>query len=487
MNVTTLTHTVRGALLSTGVLATAASLIAAQPCQILHTPQTIIPGAVASYAAADLNGDGKTDIVAVSYGNLEIYLSNGASFAAPVTVAAILTSVFTGDVNNDGRPDIVGVSTDNQHIVVFLNNGNGTFGPGHQYQAGLNPSEIAIGDLNGDGFADLAITLHGSTTLQDGQLAVLLNDGQGGFGQPQVYTTGLNPNGVVIADFNKDGYNDVAVVNYGYEYNNVSPYPGSAMIFEGSATGALILSQTVKLGPQAGLLTVGDFNGDGYPDLAINVINGNDQRPGVFTVLWNDQGRFDRVTNWPAQGYNAGISAGDFNQDGYVDLAVTSLDTGDVVIYFNDGNGEFVPSEKIFVPDGSANTVVGDFNGDGRLDLAAINVGNAAVTVFYNDETRPTVSLASAPNPSQTGSPVTLTANVSVPGWSGCGLEGGSVLFLDSGKPIHEPVPIDAEGNAVITDSGLAAGTHLLIALFKPAALSRVGKGVSKAVSQVVR
>lgn len=113
MKLTTLAHTVRGALLSTAILAVAASTMVTQDCRLFRQPQTVVSSAQ-SYGVADLNVDGKTDIVAVVGGNLEIYLSNGASFAAPVTVPATLAGVLIGDLNNDGRPDIAGSSTDNE-------------------------------------------------------------------------------------------------------------------------------------------------------------------------------------------------------------------------------------------------------------------------------------------------------------------------------------------------------------------------------------
>jgi hypothetical protein len=459
--------------------------MAAQDCRLFRPPQTVIPSAQ-GYAVADLNGDGKTDIVAVVGGNLEVYLSNGPSFAAPVTVQATLAAgVLIGDLNNDGKPDIVGVSTDNEHIVVYLNNGDGTFAAGLPYQ--VPPGLAAVGDLNGDGFADLVFVIQAPGPFQDSHMAILINDGHGGFGQPERYSLGRHPNSIAIADFNKDGYNDIALVDYGGPSNNVSPYPGNVMIFTSTSSGALFLSQTIELGPQAGMVTVGDFNGDGYPDLAINVINGNDQLPGVFSLLLNDHGRFSSITNYTVGGYNAGIIAGDFNQDGYVDLAVTSLDKGDVVIYLNGGTGLFVPAQKISVSDGPANNIVGDFNGDGRLDFASLNVGDSSVSVFYNDETRPAISLTASPNPSEAGQPVTLTAAVSVPVSSACTLNGGTVTFLDSGKAIGRPVAINSEGQAVIMDSSLATGTHSLTARFNPAALSMVGRRTSSVVSQVVQ
>ena len=488
MNMTKLTRTRRGAFLWTGILAMAASPLAAQTCQILGPQQTMIPGAQ-SFAVGDLNNDGKDDIAAVVGGNLEIYLSTGASFAPPVVVPAALGAVFIGDVNNDGREDIIGFSTNAHDVVVYLNHGDGTFGLGRPYRVGLNPALIAIGDLNGDGFADLAVTIHGATTLEDGQLAVLLNNGQGGFDPPQLYPTGLNPNGVVIADFNQDGHNDVAVVNYGYEFNNTSPYPGSAMIFTGSATGALSLSQAIQLGPQAGLATVGDFNGDGYPDIAVAVVNGNDQTPGVFSVLLNNRGSFGSVTDWPTGASPAGIRVGDFNQDGYLDLAVTNSDVtaDDIIIYFNDGTGNFTSSQTFYDGYAPAGVAVGDFNGDRKLDAAVFNAYTSNVSLFYSQLSRPTVNLTSSPNPSQTGQTVTLTAAVSVPILSGCVTAGGTVTFLDSGKPIWEPVALNNRDEAVVTDSTLTSGTHSLSARFKPAAPSLVGRGISNSVSQVVQ
>jgi hypothetical protein len=115
--------------------------------------------------------------------------------------------VAVADVNGDGRPDIV-VATYSQ-VSVLLGNGNGSFKAAKNFAAGTRQHSIAVADLNGDGKLDL-ITANAYST---NNVSVLLGKGNGSFQAAQNYTLGIYPSAVAVADLNGDGVLDLAVAD----------------------------------------------------------------------------------------------------------------------------------------------------------------------------------------------------------------------------------------------------------------------------------
>src|SRR3954470_14481537 len=162
-----------------------------------------VPGASNAVALADLNGDGKADLVAVS-SFTSVLLGNGdGTFQTPYVAGYGGYSVAIADLNADGKLDLV--KTQGGSVLVQLGNGDGTFSAQTSYADGLGAFRVAIADLDGDGRPDLAVS--GDTSVQ-----VLLGNGDGTFQSAQKFSVDL-PHALAIADLNNDGKPDIATVN----------------------------------------------------------------------------------------------------------------------------------------------------------------------------------------------------------------------------------------------------------------------------------
>src|SRR3954464_14898750 len=162
-----------------------------------------VPGASNAVALADLNGDGKADLVAVS-SFTSVLLGNGdGTFQTPYVAGYGGYSVAIADLNADGKLDLV--KTQGGSVLVQLGNGDGTFSAQTSYADGPGAFRVAIADLDGDGRPDLAVS--GDTSVQ-----VLLGNGDGTFQSAQKFSVDL-PHALAIADLNNDGKPDIATVN----------------------------------------------------------------------------------------------------------------------------------------------------------------------------------------------------------------------------------------------------------------------------------
>ncbi len=259
---------------------------------------------------------------------------------------------------------------------------------GQEPSTGYNPNAVAIGDLDGDGNPDLAVTdfdtSYNSSPVPNGSVSVLLGHGDGTFQAHVDYTTDPGPRGVAIADLNHDGKLDLAVANGGQTFS-IPASPGSVSILLGNGDGTFAPKASYPTGSGSTALVVGDLNGDGHPDIAV----ANDGSPILSILIGNGDGTFQAVVNTPPETSTAAVSIAiaDLNGDGHPDL-VTTDDSASVDVFINQGSGAFATPVvyETFQPVGAVSepdsVAVADLNGDHKLDLAVANRGGGNVSVF---------------------------------------------------------------------------------------------------------
>lgn len=215
--------------------------------------------------SADLNGDGKLDLVAVNpetnclsillrHGNHEyIQQTDMPTGPGPVHVAI-------GDVDGDGKLDLVVAQAKANSISVHLGRGDGSFGPGKELPTENRPAAIALADFNNDGKLDIAIVHEGSASI-----GVYLNNGSGQFGQRRDIQVGNGGCALVAVDLDDDGAIDLAVVNH--KDSHVS-------VLRGKGDGGFHPVKHFSTGKGPTSILAADLNQDGITDLLVGCKEG---------------------------------------------------------------------------------------------------------------------------------------------------------------------------------------------------------------------
>jgi hypothetical protein len=380
-----------------------------------------------SLAVADWNADGHSDVAAVANGfkagaegAVTVLMNNGdGTFRAARSFpdGAGAGSVVVADLNGDGKQDVVTANFDyvvlpprlggnrivESDVEVFLGNGDGTFLAPHTYNTGGGPLAVAVGDFNGDGIPDLAVAnggFVGYMTPPNSTVAILLGNGDGTFQPAQTDTVGPGAFSVVVGDFNGDGHLDLAVADAsgilillgkgdgtfqaGQRYAvsagsliladfnrdgklDIATSGGSLLL--GNGDGTFQPAQSYA-GPGANAVAVGDFNGDGIPDLALAIVSGPDDQGTVSILLGNGDGGFRPAQSYPVGLNPNSIAVGDLNGDGLADLAVTNEYSHTVSILLGNSDGTFQAAQNYAAGSYPNSVAAADFNGDGLPDLA---------------------------------------------------------------------------------------------------------------------
>jgi hypothetical protein len=364
---------------------------------------------------ADFNRDGKQDLAVVNgFGGTEtlsIFLGNGdGTFQAGVPYNAGLDpkGLAVGDFNSDGFADVVAVDAQNNSINVLLGNGDGTFQPYVPYAVGNLPYSEVVGDFDQDGNLDVAVN-----NSDDGTVGVLLGKGDGTFHPQVTYTVGTAPRTLAIGDFNGDGFLDLAVTNFGS--NSVTILLGAA----NKSGNFAVQTPAIAVGTNPVGIAVADCNGDGFADLAVTNSGAN----SISILLGKGDGTFQpqlaltgNIGNSPYP-----VAVGDFNGDGLPDLAVANYADQSVSIMLG-VQAETLTVTDVTVTGPGTHNVLASYPGDTAYALSKSStvplVGLLASTTVL------TSSAQSIPS----GQPLTFTATVSGAG----GTPTGSVSFYDS-------------------------------------------------------
>jgi hypothetical protein len=291
-------------------------------------------------AVADFNGDGKLDLVTGSDNGLSALLGNGdGTFQKEARNSALPLGAYVGvgDLNGDGKLDLVTNSP--EAVVVLLGKGDGTFQAGPTYTGW--GAAVAVGDFNADGKVDVVAKTVLNPYTGWSVLNFLPGNGDGTFGTAQPIFGSYDSvdavaiEAVTVADFNGDGTPDLGVV-----WLPVGYY--------GSLGGPLYDQGAVLLGGSGGFRYTGD---------------------GTF------QGLFE-ATRYSV----VGLAAADLNGDGKLDL-IAMNNKGTVDILSGNGDGTLVAGDHAYAA-GGGNFVVGDFNGDGFADLAVLQSSSVQVRLW---------------------------------------------------------------------------------------------------------
>lgn len=362
-----------------------------------------------SVAIADVNGDGKPDLIIANEqqsktdpaGSISVMLGKGdGTFRKAVNYSSggeSAYSIVAADVNGDGKLDLVvangclGSDCSTGSVGVLLGNGDGTFKKVVTYRSGAASvfgAHVAVGDLNGDGKLDLAVANTGVgcfSSCPAGLVGVLLGNGDGTFKKAKTYATGgFDAIGwVEIADVNGDKKPDLVVANYCATQCSFPPVEGSVGVLLGNGDGTFKAVKTYPSGGDGAVsVAVADLNNDGKPDILVANCGPEACGPGspggnVGVLIGKGNGTFKPVVSYPAENSPFDVVAADVNGDGKLDIVVSNWGTpnastndGAVTILAGKGNGTFRPAQTF--PSGGAETpsvAVGDVNNDGRLDI----------------------------------------------------------------------------------------------------------------------
>jgi len=341
-------------------------------------------------SAGDVNGDGVDDLIVGAWGadsgGRRVAGSSYVVFgrrpaegcpaellAAPVAYAtgARPTSVAVGDLDNDGDADLAVTNFFDNNVLVLRNAGDGTFRPDLRYGVGSSPSAVAIADVDGDGDGDLVVA---NSTIGAGSVSVLLNTGPGTFAPDVLYAVGSLPESVAVGDLDGDGDADVVTANL---------LSDDVSVLLNNGDGTFAADVRYGAGDLPASVAIGDLDGDGDNDLA----TANRDRSNVSVLLNAGGGTFAPDVLYGVGPNPESVAIGDLDGDGDNDVVVSNGGRDTISVLRNAGDGTFFREFREGVGPQPFAVAINDLDGDGDNDVATANAGGGTVSVLFNNGT----------------------------------------------------------------------------------------------------
>ena len=235
-----------------------------------------------------------------------------------------------------------------------------------------------VADFNADGRLDVAV----STQIAGSRrVALLVGKGSRSFDEPVYYGSfGSTPTALGAGDFNRDGKLDLAAgggVNEPPDTNNLS-----ILIGDGRGGFSAPTYFTVGTAPQS--MSIADYNGDGFADIAISNSLPMATNSTVSVLFGDGRGRFSERLPLEIGILGRGTGAADFNRDGSLDLVVANSGSNSVSVLLGDGKGHFAAKVDFPVGTNPRKLAVGDLNRDGKPDIVTPNTGSNDISILIN-------------------------------------------------------------------------------------------------------
>lgn len=255
------------------------------------------------------------------------------------------------------------------NFTAIANYGTGSYNLSSNVTVGSSPLPVVAADFNNDGYIDLAVS--NTTGAYSATMNILINNGSGNYNMTSTLTTDAWPWSIAAADFDNDGDIDLAVIGAKF---------ATLTIYKNNGLGNFTNFAMINLNFAPNHIEAGDINGDGYIDLVVTNFDSDN-----ITILKNNgSGNFSSISTLTAGDYPNWLSIGDLDNDGNLDLVVVNKYSSNVSIFKNYGNGAFSLISTLTAGNYAWSETLLDINNDGLLDIAVCNYYTNDVTILKN-------------------------------------------------------------------------------------------------------
>jgi VCBS repeat protein/FG-GAP repeat protein len=346
---------------------------------------TTLPAGGGAVVIGDLNKDQNPDIIAAGNRGLTVYLGDGRlgfrqTSKSPYAAGDNPSDLALGDFNEDGWLDIAVANHETNYLTLLLGGGKGGLVPASRSRISVrsrpHPHGVAAGDFNSDRHLDLAVESWAENTV-----LVFHGNGKGSFAkEPRLLGVGRNPYYKLrAADLNSDGREDLITTNT----------DGSSVSVSCTEAGVLRPAKEIATPRFPFAVAIGDVNGDRYPDLAVAHRWGavDPKLDGLTVLLGHGECVFTPTSESPMKIGTSptAVAIGDIDGDGIGDIATANMESNDVTVVLGSRSGvQPAKWSPVSVGKKPAAIAFGDLNGDGKADIVTGNLGSGDLSVVVS-------------------------------------------------------------------------------------------------------